>query len=321
MQDITPLRNDIETVRSTLGAHLPWSPVSFIRDVSPTGDREAFAELLTQELEEEDDLCFVGKLPGGDALALFARRLGWDSEFFGYGVARIDGVFPLSPPFYRSDADYVGPLAQLLDEARQREIRYLFAPVNPLDLAMMRALGQLRFSLIETRCYYHMDITGYAYPERFPVRAAGPDDVPSLARAARDMVNPFDRFRSDPFIAREDADRLMERWIEASINEGFADVTIVPDAAEPTAFCTVRYHRDSWNRWGLKLSQPVFSAVSPDFKGWYRKLISEINYHLQDIGAEHSYLVTQITSTSVTWVWESLGYRLGKGEHIFRIIL
>lgn len=321
MQNIIPLRNDIESVRSILGAHLPWSPVGFIRDVSPTADREAFAELLTQELDEENDLRFLGKLPGGDALALFARRLAWDSEFFGYGVARVDGVFPVSAPFYRPDAEYAGPIAQLLDEARKRGIRYIFAQVESRDLAMMRALGQLGFSLIETRCYYHMNITAYAYPERFPVRAARPEDIPSLGSAARDVVNPFDRFHSDPFIAKEDADRLMYRWIEASINEGFADVTIVPDTAEPTAFCTIKYHRDSWNRWGLKLSQPVFSAVSPEFKGWYRKIISEINYHLRDIGAEHSYLVTQITNISVTWVWESLGYRLGKGEHVFRILL
>lgn len=321
MQNITPLRHEIESVRSVLGAQLPWSPVSFIRVVSLAADREAFAELLTQQLDEANDLRFIGSLPSGDAVALFARRLAWDSEFFGYGVARLDGVFPLSAPFYRPDAEYVGPVAKFLDEARRRDIRYVFAPVESRDLALMRALGQLGFSLIETRCYYHMDISSYDYPERFPVRAAEPADIPSLGRAARDIVNPFDRFHSDPFISKVDADRLMVRWIEASINEGFADVTIVPDVSEPTAFCTVKYHRDCWNRWGLKLSQPVFSAVSPEFKGWYRKLISEINYHLRDVGAEHSYLATQITNISVTWVWESLGYRLGKGEHIFRLVL
>jgi len=113
----------------------------------------------------------------------------------------------------------------------------------------------------------------------------------------------------------------MQRWIEASLLESFSDVTIVPDVAVPAAFCTVKYHRRCWQQWGVNLAQPVFSAVAPTFRGWYRKIISEINYHLKDIGAEHSFLKTQITNGPVIHVWESLGYCLGRGEYVFRKIL
>ena len=61
----------------------------------------------------------------------------------------------------------------------------------------------------------------------------------------------------------------------------------------------------------------MFSAVGPAFRGWYRKIISELNCYMQSEGAEHAYLVTQVTNNPVIHCWESLGYRFGKAEHVF----
>ena len=321
MPDVIPLRQEKSGVRSILMENLPWSPLDFIRSISVEGDRAIHVDHLTREIDEENDLRLVCRYPNGEKLAVFAERLSWDSDFFGYGVGKLDSVFPLSPPFYRPYADYGDALSRMLEEARKKGIKYLFASVDPRDLATLRALGQLGFCLIETRSYYHMSVKDYEYKERYSIRVADENDVDRLGRTAQEMVNMYDRFHSDPFIRPEDADRLMYKWMQASIMEGFADVTIVPDFPNPTAFCTVKYHKDKWERWGLKLAQPVFSAVSPEYKGWYRKIISEINYHLRDLGAEHSYLITQITNIAVSWIWEGLGYRFGKGEHILRIIL
>ncbi len=316
------MNDRVEELRAILATHLPWSPVDFIRGVDSAGDKSIHADHLTAEIEEEDDdLRFVYRSADDGDLAVFARRLPWDSEFFGYSIAHLDGVFPLSAPWYRPDADYTDALRHLVDRSKAKDVRYLFASVDPKDLATLRALGSLGFSLIETRVFYHRSLSDYSYPERYAVRAATSADIDRLGRAALEMVNPFDRFHADPFIDRDAADRLMQQWVHASIADGFADITIVPDVDQPAAFCTVKYHKNRWDRWGLNLAQPVLSAVGPEFKGWYRKIISEIGYHLQDVGAEHSYLVTQITNGAVIWVWESLGYRFGKGEHVMRIVL
>lgn len=321
MASIVDMSDEIGAIRSILAAHLPWSPLDFIRRINADGDRSIHAEFLTAELSEEDDLRFISRSSKGVELAVFARQLPWDSEFFGCRMARLDGVFPLNAPWYRPNADYTGAIAHLVENAKARDVRYLFASVDPRDLATLRALGSLGFSLIETRVCYHRDLTDYSPTERYPVRIATADDVAGLERTAQAMANPYDRFHADPFFDPSATDRLMRRWVQASIRDGFADVTIVPAADQPTAFCTVRYHKDRWDRWGLNLGQPVFSAVGPEFKGWYRKIISEIGYHLRDVGAEHSYLITQVTNGAVIWVWESLGYRFGRGEHIMRISL
>jgi dTDP-4-amino-4,6-dideoxy-D-galactose acyltransferase len=317
---VQPLISRIDEVRTRLKETLAFSPHDFIRRPAEfvKADRAVYIDELTRELDPQDDLRFVYSTDQSE-LVLFARRLPWDSQFFGYGVARLDGIFPLVS--YDPTWNYNDVVAHLLEQAQAHGIKYLFATVAPEDLAALRALGMHRFGLIETRAVYHRPLADYDYPQRYAVRLATRDDIPSLAQTARTMVNAYDRFHADPFIGLADAGRLMEKWIETSINEGFADEVLVPNVPNPKAFCTVKYHRDKWDKWGLKLGQPVFSAVGPEFQGWYIKIISELNYHLRDIGVQHCYLITQITNRAVIRVWEKLGFSYGRGEHVFRIVL
>ncbi len=312
---------DLDWASDVLCRSLPWFPMDFIRGISGEGGRKLFADVLTKKLPDENDLRLT-HTENGITVGVFCERLPWDSTFFRYDVAKLWGVFPLDPSEYRFDLDYSNAIKALLKVAKVRGMRYLFAAVDSRDLPTLRALGEVGFSLIETRAYYHRDITNYTYDRRFPVREATRDDISSLGRAAKIVVNPFDRFHADPFIKHEDADRLMYKWVEASISEGFADITIVPNVPNPSAFCTVNFHRDKWAVWKKKISQVAFTAVSTEFKGWFRKILSEIHYYLcEKVGSEHIFYVTQITNKAVIWVLESLGYRFGRSEHIFRIVL
>lgn len=308
-------------VRNVLAKHLPWSPMDFIRNISVEGDRALYAAQLTPELPELDDLRFVYDLTANQQVFVSAERLPWDSSFFGYNVARLNGIFHLEAPYSRFESDFTGAIEALLDNARYHDIAYLFALIDSRDLATVRALCRTGFELIETRCFYHRSLTDYAYERRFPCRLATADDVESLTYTAQTMINSFDRFHSDIWIDPGDADRMMRKWVEASVLDGFADATIVPAMPNPKAFCTVKYHKSKWDTWNLNLAQPVFSAVSENLRGWYLKIISELHYHLIDLGAEHSFLSTQITNKSVIRVWEKLGYSFGRSEYVFRVLL
>lgn len=319
--EIEWVRNNSLNYYERLASALTYSPFDFIRRVAKTGDKELFLEHVIKALPEQDDLRFVMKLRNGIEVLVLAEKLGWDSRFFGYNIAKLLGIFPLAAADAHESLDY-GEVVQALHQiARRKGIRYLSAFVDPRDLATLSALGHAGYALIETRLYYHLDLRKFATKERHKTRLAVPADVPSLGRTAQEMVNPYDRFHADPFISRADADRVMYEWVDASIANGFADATIVPDVADPTAFCTVRYHRNNWDKWRLKLAQPVFSAVSREMSGWYGKILSEVNYHLIDIGAEHAFLATQVTNSAVVRVWESLGYQYGKSEHVLRRVL
>jgi len=113
----------------------------------------------------------------------------------------------------------------------------------------------------------------------------------------------------------------MERWIEASILDGFADGVIVPDIPNPKAFVAFKYHRDKWDKWGLRLAQPTLVAVGQEARGLNIRLLSETLYHLRDNGVEHIYGTTQNTNRVAIHVLEKLGFVYGRGEYVFRIIL
>lgn len=312
-RDVVELREGL--IRGGIvGAH------SFIRELNSDYDREIRIDDLLKPVSTEDDLR-ISFGDGSNERWVLMRRLDWDSTFFGYGIARLDVVIdPRGPVDLRTDArNEVAAIKKALALARRRGVTYVFAVAQAADLAFIRSLARAGFELIETRLYYHRSLTEPA--ERFPMRLATRADIPSLARAAVQTRNQFDRFHADPAIIPADADRLMEEWVRASIEDNFADATIVPDVEEPEAFCTAKYHREHWAGWGLKLSQPVLSAVSKRHRGSYVRIISELDEHLRSIGAEHSFLATQVTNNAVIRSWEKLGYQFGKGEHVMRILL
>ncbi len=323
MSKLKPLADKLQAARQTLAEHLPWSPVSYVPGISLEGDRQLYAEELTRDLPAENDLRFTYADPQGRRFAVLAQRLPWDSDFFGYGVARLDGVFPLDPPYGQIEPNLEDVLEALIDHAKERGIRYLFSQVDPRDLALLRALGAHRFTLLETRLHYHFSVQIVHYvrlPDHMSeqssrFRPAREEDIPSLAAVAREATNPYDRFHADPFITSDQVARLMTIWVEESVRGRFADLTIVPDVDEPRAFITYRLHRESWDRWNMHLVQPVLSAVAPECYGWFAGVGPQINQHLRELGGHHAFGKTQIVLGLDATV------HLGKGEHVFRLLL
>lgn len=318
---IPDVQPDLRALLPTLTESLPWSPHDYVDGLSLAGDRQMEAERLLRPIAPELDLRFLHAGPGGEQLVL-AEVLPWDTAFFGYAVARLNAVFSATPPLDRPGSDRSGAVAELVWRARARGVRYLFSAVDPRDVALMRALADNGFALIETRVHQHRSLRDFRPAERYSIRAARGEDLPLLERTAREMVNPYDRFHADPFIPRADADRLMTTWVRASVVERFADATYVPDHEAPEAFCTTKRHEEHWGRWGMALVQPVvLGAVAPTFKGWYRKLISEICWLLAEGRGEHAFFVTQVTNRAAMRSVEALGFRIGRGEHVFRKVL
>jgi dTDP-4-amino-4,6-dideoxy-D-galactose acyltransferase len=302
----------------------PWSPRDFIDSIAAAGDRWVQIEPLVRDIPDADDLRIVCRLPASGAeVAVCAERLPWDSAFFGYGVAKLHGIYPMEPGRFDLAADYTAAVHTLVEFARSKGIAYLHAAVDTRDLPTSRALGAAGFTPLEVRGYYHRTVQNYRAVRRFPARMAGPDDVDRLIAVAQQAVNPYDRFHADPFIAPAEAARMMAAWVRASIVEGFADATFVLDDASRQAacLCTLKYQRGDWQRWGLRTTQMVFGAAYPPGADLIVKVFSEILHHLKAQGVEHCFFKTQIANRPVTRAAERLGYRLGGGEQVFRLVL
>ena len=310
-----------EELKALFVGGLRRSPLDFIRELDPSGDRRVWLDELTRPRHLDYDLSFGLNVDGVGVVAVFAEVLPWDSQFFGLKVARLNAVVLAADPTYQVLTNLDGVVDELLQRCRQRNVAYLFAPVDARDVALARSLGGSGFQLIESRLYYHRSLLDFAHPERYDTRLADENDIEPLAEVAAKSVNPYDRFHADPLFFGEAADRLMRRWVYASICEGFADGVMVPNVPKPGAFLTFKTHRERWKTWGRGIGQAPFGAVNAAFRGWYMKLISEICYHLQAIGAEHFYMVSQATNKAVVRCWEKLGLRYGKNVLVFRAVL
>ena len=306
-------------VKARLVDSLPWSPLDFIKGISLTGDRAVHVESLVRDIDPGDDLRFTHALECGQDVAVCAERLPWDSNFFGYGVARLQGIYQLGPRPYAHHVDYAPAVRALVAAAKARGIRYLFAVIDARDLPTQRALSMFGFTLLETRVYFSCALRDYGFPRRFRCRSATVEDLDSLSALACTMENSYDRFNADPFIDRRDTQRLMDTWLRASVLNGFADLTCVNDAARPSAVCTVKYHEEKHARWGTKVGQLVLAMAGPG--GRFLGVISEINYHLKERGFEHVYFTTQLANRSAVRVGEHIGYKVGRGEYVFRLLL
>ena len=315
------LRPRIEEARSLLLDSVPWSPFDFIKGVSPEGDRAVQVASLLRDIDPADDLRMAYRLTTGTDVAVCAERLPWDSTFFGYGVARLHGIFPLKKNGYCPEADYTPAIDALTDLAKGRGIRYLFAVVDSRDLPTTRALTARGFSLIETRLYFHQPLRHYEHPRRFRCRLATAADVECLTALARTIENPFDRFSADPFITRDQVVRLMETWIRASLLQGFADATFITDSSSPGAVCTVKYHQDKATAWKTSIAQLMLAMASPRPGNGFVGVISELNYYLKALGMDHVVYTTQITNRGIARVGQHLGFKFGKGDYVFRILL
>jgi len=312
---------EVRSLARAVQNSLPWSPMDFVRGVSVEGDRAVQAASLLRDIDPADDLRFVYPIGVHGELAVCAERLPWDSEFFGYGVARLHGLFPLGSDGYCADADYAPAVDMLITAAKSRGIRYLFAVVDSRDLPTNRALTARGFSLLETRLYYHRPVRNYAYPRRFRCRLATSADLPCLLEVARSVENPFDRFNADPFIAKADVVRLMETWIRASLLKGFADAAMIPDMRSPGAVITMKYHRDKAADWNMSIAQLVLAMAAPRAGNGFLNVLSEIVYHLKELGVDHVACSTQITNRSAIRAGEHLGFKVGKSEYVFRLLL
>lgn len=306
-------------LRSALLDSVPWSPLDFVKGISAAGDRAVQFDGLLRDLDEVNDLRFTYPLGPADDVAVFAERLPWDTGFFGYDVARLNGVFPLNG--YRNEADYTPALRALLEVARSRGVRYLFAVVDARDLPTYRALTALGFMLLETRLYKYRSLRSWQYARRSRCRLATAADIPGLVEMSHTIENPYDRFNSDPFIGRAEAHRLIAEWIRASIAGGFAEGTMIPDSANPGTVVTFKCHRDKAAAWGVSIAQMVLAVAAPHMYNRFLSTIAEVHFHLQSLGMDYLYFVTQITNRTALRGSEHFDYTYGRGEYVFRILL
>jgi hypothetical protein len=312
-----PLSRDLRRIRTRLLRRTDLGPHDFIREAPAGPDSRAGARELTAPLAKEDDFRLLAPSAAG-ALALFCRRLPWDSAFFGTSVARLDATIPLEGPRYPIREDLAPALACLDGALREGGVRQAFAIVDARDIAVARALARNGWAPVEARMTFYLPLSDVPEWGRYAVRRARPEDLPSLVATAVGTVNPYDRFHADPGVSPADADRMMAAWVEASMNGTFADAVLVPDAPAPTAFGTIRLPRGVRADAAFRPARFVLGAVGAAWKGWYVRIVAESCRLAREAGATHLLLDTQAANRAAIRTCEKLGFRYGRSSLVLR---
>lgn len=158
--------------------------------------------------------------------------LEWDSEFFGFRIARV-----VPPRLAGEDVQSV------YDWCSSERIRCLYLLADGMDSVTAQTAGIGGFRFVDCRVVLETGGLTERPPEMPPsIRLATPEDVRALEEIAR-TSHTDSRFYFDPEFPRERCDALYSTWIRKSCSEGLADaVLVVIDSSRTAGYisCSVK---------------------------------------------------------------------------------
>lgn len=147
--------------------------------------------------------------------------LRWDSEFFGFPVAKVELTD-------RSSDD----LASIEAEARAAGITCLYGSLDPADppsSAMVQGMG---WRFVDAAIMYslHPREPELPCPPGISIRSGTPDDLDELAPMVA-LLSPWGRFAADPRFGQEAGHRVQRAWIEraATCTTGEFELVVAVD--------------------------------------------------------------------------------------------
>jgi dTDP-4-amino-4,6-dideoxy-D-galactose acyltransferase len=238
------------------------------------------------------------------------ERLAWDSELFGFSVARI-----LDASLRESD------LARVLRNLRDAGAVLAYWSVGASDHESATAAGNHGGLHVDTKVTYGLriapgddtcDPTAGASVVDYAAREASPE----LERLAL-QSGAFSRFRTDPNVPRAVFERLYRIWIQRSAAREIADRILVVSEPRETlgGFLTLRFEGETCTL-GLL-------AVEPGSRGHgYGRLLLRAAHDLcRSRGYSRASLVTQAANAPACRLFEAAGYGIEQRELVFHFWL
>jgi dTDP-4-amino-4,6-dideoxy-D-galactose acyltransferase len=288
-----------------------YSPYSFIKEISNDVQTNFVKNSILESIQNNKSTHFTS-----NNIVFIYSYLDWDSNYFKFKNYKLQ--YMLYDRKTVSQSELIVATESFSKFLKDEECEYCFIEIPSEDIVSIQALNTCGFRLIETRLTYYRGNLETFSNEHYSVREANQSDITNLKEVAKTMRNDYDRFHADTIFSTELADAFLSTYIEQSI-KGFVDYVMVPAEKDIPAdsFLTANYFKKDWPLLDCNVSKMVLSAVSSQTnRGWYKKLISEMTYHLREQDAQYIYMNTQSTNRAVFHTWETLGYKLGATNHV-----
>ena len=234
------------------------------------------------------------------------ETLQWDSDFFGFNVAKLT-------PFQLS----IETLEAHLAEMRRNGIKLVYWPSShKLDNNAISKLGGI---LADIKTTYFVDLLTLGNPPLPSNIAITPysasvsiDDMEALAIES----GKYSRFFNDPMFDRKKAKELFRIWIRNAVNKTYADeVFIIQDRQHALGMITVA-KTDKQGQIGLL-------AVSPQHTGkrYGESLVKQAQNWFMTQHLDEAHVVTQGNNIPACRLYEKCHFKVEKVEYFYHFWL
>jgi dTDP-4-amino-4,6-dideoxy-D-galactose acyltransferase len=245
---------------------------------------------------------------------VFLKHQIWEGDYFGFPCFSIEAVL------------FEGDLDCNLQDALKHFVKlylperaYCSINVPSEDLALVQAIGNSGFKLVETRLNYVLKIDK-TIKSREPhyIQKASLTDAAALKNIAKKMRNPYDRVHADPVFSTDVADEYLGKFAEEAV-KGFADLVLKSndDFEMAHGFLAANY---PVNILGQAVSKLVLAAIdNTNHKGRLFDLLHEMICILRQKNADYLTTITQAANMPAIKTWEKAGFTLYQVTHLFSL--
>lgn len=223
------------------------------------------------------------------------RHLAWDSEFWGYPVARLDCEI------LRKETEQTA-----LEWCHRQNIRCLYFSADGTDAETLQRAHAAGFQFVDVRVDLQCDATEqYALaPSNLEIRPVGKEELESLKTIAR-RAHYDTRFFKDLNFDRLRCERLYEKWIDRDFHEGRVLGFFPDDRVEAGGYVTFSKETEEIVRIGLIAVQEGLRG-----RGGGRRLLDAAMAEASEMGAKKIRVATQGTNVAALKLYEKAGFRV-----------
>lgn len=233
----------------------------------------------------------------------------FDTDLFGFKVAKITHIDD-SGDFQ----DILKRIDLLFEEFRKNQVEYATYRLSAGNFSLIHALERSGFLLVDGLLTLQLETKDINSEQSLPfIRKATLKDLNRL-KSLSSTVFALTRFYTDPFIKKEKANQVYEKWIENSLKKGLADMVLVYEEKDILGFITLTKKGtiplvgvDKRAR-GKGIAKVLVNASISQFKKWGVEKV-EIETQIINIPAIRAYQACgfRIVDSHLTFSWNSKG--------------
>ncbi len=232
------------------------------------------------------------------------QLIGWDSEFFGFAVARI------LPDKLSSDE-----LVQTIASLKENKVRLAYWASDPNDEASQRAARSSNGFLADRKVTFILDVGRVAEPvegKEWIAEEYG-DPLPCNELEALALrAGTYSRFKVDPKIPDGKFADLYRMWIRNSVNGTIADAVLVIRDSDSIAGMVTLGEKQGRADIGL-----LAVAVGMQGRNVGASLIRAAQKWARGKGYRFAQVVTQKENVAACRLYEKCGYTIDKIENYY----